>query len=702
MLLALILLVGHASFLCARTVVLSWNPNTEADLAGYIVFVGAASRNYSESHSVGKVNEYELNLPDDGLDYFLALKAFDESGNKSAFSAEVKVDGDPDKKSPAAGDYAPLYAFGQSVSYCSQTPCAGAENCQANRYPCGDDFPYKYTDMLYGFRNLYDLNEPKILCGREMPDDATCEDPVEKTISLGLGTLHQNGLDYVSSFPDTFRIFIPPGTIYGYVNIYMPIDGQEGIVVRYKRPPTGEYCQYAGQPAHYGDVPWDVPNRVSLSTMEQRDVYLRNWGGLAAAVSPFSLQIPLSEADSGWLYIKKLPFASSTIHKVTASFRVDVSIYKRWYNRAVWDVAGNPWSADHGEIVAAACSNANPDACRNARECEQAGGYWYGNHCNAENSCTVDDFDLCDSQSRCNNSGFYWYDEACNEEPACTSADLSICDSQNKCESAGYYWDGSYCRASSPCRRGVLSACGTPDDCQSGGGVWYSGDCHQAASSSGSSSSYSGSSGSSSSSSSSSSSTPSSGSGSFSGLGSLFGLQRPSCGPDHLDACAQAECEGLGSDYWWDGSCRYGQQQESYDGGRIAEAPVRLGDGANDGRISTGDGLSFILDVSEGVRTYALVVFPNDAGAYFIDNNSLLNQQLVSVRKGQLQVTDNLCGLLNQYPDLKVLEGSWWVAFLTTPAAAGDFHSLDELAAYINSGGVYHFGSYHVTVGCQD
>jgi len=580
---------------------------------------------------------------------------------------------------------------------------------------------------------LYNLDDPKIVCGQDLPDASSCS-PEEKSLSLVLGTLHQNGLDYVSSFPDTFRIFIPPGTVYGYVNIYMPIDGQEGVVVRYKQPPVGEFCQYAGQPSHYGDVPWDVPNQVNLGTMEQRDVYLRNWGGLAAAVSPFSLQIPISSADSGWLYIRKLPFTSSTIHKISVSFRVDVSTFQNWYDRVVWDVAGDPWSAAHGEAVARVCSSLDLKACETDAACEAVGAHWYGGSCNADIACGSDDFATCDNQSRCNNSdfywydvmcndevactetdleacdsqtkcessGFYWYDDICNLEVACSTADLHVCDSQKKCEDAGFYWNGYSCKTTSPCRSGVLSACSSPDDCQGGGGIWYNGECHQTVSgSSGYSSSGSSSTSSGSSSSSSSSSSTSPDIGSFSGLGSLFGLGQ-SCGQDNLGACAQAECVALGPDYWWYGLCRPVQQQESYDDGRIVNAPIRLGDGANDGRISAGDGLSFVLDVPEGVRTYALVVFPNDVGAFFIDNNTLLSQQLVAVSNGELFVTDNLCDLFDQYPDLTALEGSWWIAFLTTPAVTGEFHSLDELAAYINNGGVYHFGSYNVTVGCQD
>jgi hypothetical protein len=309
-----------------------------------------------------------------------------------------------------AAEHVSLYAYGQTLSYCSQTPCAGAGNCVEDSYPCGGDFSYKYTDKLAGFKDLYNLNDPKIFCGQDLLDSSGCA-PEEKSLSLSLGTLRQTGLDYVSSFPDAFRVFVPPGTVYGYVNIYMPIDAQEGIVVRYNQPPEGVYCQFAGQPSHYDDVPWDVPNRVNLGTMEQRDVYLRNWGGLAAAVSPFSLQIPLSSTGSGWLYIRKLPFTSSTIHKISVSFRVNAAVFQRWYDDVVWDTGGDPWSANNNVALTSVCSSSNLGACLTESACERVDAYWYDNGCNAEAACAANKFYACDSQAKCESSGFYWYDD---------------------------------------------------------------------------------------------------------------------------------------------------------------------------------------------------------------------------------------------------------------------------------------------------
>ncbi|MBA5876271.1 MAG: hypothetical protein GDA66_17230 [Nitrospira sp. CR1.2] len=69
----------------------SWNANTESDLAGYRIYVGTRSGSY------GFVGPFEVsnrtsftiaNLPT-GTTYFFAVSAFDKSGNESAKSAEV-------------------------------------------------------------------------------------------------------------------------------------------------------------------------------------------------------------------------------------------------------------------------------------------------------------------------------------------------------------------------------------------------------------------------------------------------------------------------------------------------------------------------------------------------------------------------------------------------------------------------------------
>ena len=69
--------------------IVSWNANTESDLAGYQVFYGTSSRNYPNSISVGKVTSATITGLTVGTTYYIAVKALDTSGNLSGFSAEV-------------------------------------------------------------------------------------------------------------------------------------------------------------------------------------------------------------------------------------------------------------------------------------------------------------------------------------------------------------------------------------------------------------------------------------------------------------------------------------------------------------------------------------------------------------------------------------------------------------------------------------
>ncbi|HRC23415.1 MAG TPA: fibronectin type III domain-containing protein [Nitrospira sp.] len=69
----------------------SWNANTESDLAGYRIYVGTRSGSYGFAGPFEVTNRTNFtiqNLPV-GATYFFAVSAFDKSGNESAKSAEV-------------------------------------------------------------------------------------------------------------------------------------------------------------------------------------------------------------------------------------------------------------------------------------------------------------------------------------------------------------------------------------------------------------------------------------------------------------------------------------------------------------------------------------------------------------------------------------------------------------------------------------
>ena len=85
--LAILAIAGIAQ---AATINVSWNPNTEEDLAGYRLYVGEASGQYGEPVGVGNVTGHVMEItPQHGATYYFALTAYDTSGNESGYSAEA-------------------------------------------------------------------------------------------------------------------------------------------------------------------------------------------------------------------------------------------------------------------------------------------------------------------------------------------------------------------------------------------------------------------------------------------------------------------------------------------------------------------------------------------------------------------------------------------------------------------------------------
>jgi hypothetical protein len=94
----LIIQASLVSPLQAAQVQLSWNaPTTNADgtpltdLAGYKVYYGQASKNYTFVVNVGNQSTYTVTGLQDGQTYYFAVRAYDTSGNESTFSNEVNL-----------------------------------------------------------------------------------------------------------------------------------------------------------------------------------------------------------------------------------------------------------------------------------------------------------------------------------------------------------------------------------------------------------------------------------------------------------------------------------------------------------------------------------------------------------------------------------------------------------------------------------
>lgn len=88
---AALLLLGLAPSAHAASAILSWNSNSDSDLGGYIAFWGGAARTYSNQSDVGTARSLTIPGLTAGNTYYFAVKAYDTSGNQSAFSSEVSL-----------------------------------------------------------------------------------------------------------------------------------------------------------------------------------------------------------------------------------------------------------------------------------------------------------------------------------------------------------------------------------------------------------------------------------------------------------------------------------------------------------------------------------------------------------------------------------------------------------------------------------
>jgi hypothetical protein len=73
----------------ALSATLVWDPNSESDLAGYRIYTGVRSREYSSIVDVGNTTQYPLTNLTQGTTYYLALTAYNSAGLESDFSQEI-------------------------------------------------------------------------------------------------------------------------------------------------------------------------------------------------------------------------------------------------------------------------------------------------------------------------------------------------------------------------------------------------------------------------------------------------------------------------------------------------------------------------------------------------------------------------------------------------------------------------------------
>jgi hypothetical protein len=84
-------LFGLPAPVSAAPVILVWDPNPEADLAGYKVHIGTSAGTYTQAINVGRVTTYSVSDLSPGETYYFAVSAYDIIANESGFSEEVSI-----------------------------------------------------------------------------------------------------------------------------------------------------------------------------------------------------------------------------------------------------------------------------------------------------------------------------------------------------------------------------------------------------------------------------------------------------------------------------------------------------------------------------------------------------------------------------------------------------------------------------------
>jgi hypothetical protein len=84
-----LLLPVFAGVAFSATVTVAWDPNPEPTVTGYNMYVGTSSGRYTSSVDVGSSTRCTISSLVEGVTYYLAVTAYDGSGNQSGYSEEI-------------------------------------------------------------------------------------------------------------------------------------------------------------------------------------------------------------------------------------------------------------------------------------------------------------------------------------------------------------------------------------------------------------------------------------------------------------------------------------------------------------------------------------------------------------------------------------------------------------------------------------
>jgi len=232
-----------------------------------------------------------------------------------------------------ASDFTDLFTKPKMVWYCSQS--AAINGVTGISGVCASGL-YYYTEMVSGFHDQNNPNEPKILCQNNM----SCT-PEPSVMYMGGTYLSYNSFDGI--VPSLFRIYIPPGVTNINMQLYVsPV--RVAAVVRMGQPPANPNKSVS----EYGNI--QSVGLLMNDVMNGEDLWTRNGDGhidIFYGGGFIDQNKLLSKGFSDrWLYIQIVNYDSAWLQKLNFSMTIgDLSAYRNWYNSANWDCYDNPGNA---------------------------------------------------------------------------------------------------------------------------------------------------------------------------------------------------------------------------------------------------------------------------------------------------------------------------------------------------------------------
>lgn len=197
------------------------------------------------------------------------------------------------------------------------------------------DGSWVVDELRWGFQSTWDLTDPKVLC---MSETGPCDTP-EKAAAVRVE-------DRLVSY---FKVFVPPGTLYAQIMIYLWHSSEIATVSRFDQPPTTDYGSWS-----YSDFPIDSDAGGTLGELTTNDYLTRNSGGHTTVVDQH-FGTPL--VQGGWIYVKVLSLDGSTPQEIRYTLRADVPTFVDWYQTVDWAV----FNAEENGTAVPTCTDNDHD-----------------------------------------------------------------------------------------------------------------------------------------------------------------------------------------------------------------------------------------------------------------------------------------------------------------------------------------------------